>query len=262
MPRTRRVIYALYNGARFVFAGTPSGVTLAPEGGAHQSTITPSIGLELPGLTYAEPAYARALDWLLCDGLPGWPNPTATACTYASPPAPSTRLRSSRGRTAAAPTSSVPTCWLVATGCASRSIEPADVIIAACGAVVPEAIEAAGACTEEGLTCVVLDITSADRLYREWRATLQRRRGAARWRRRRSTSGSSSAPTSATCRSSRSTTPRAIAVVAGKRLRSTHCPRRRRHVRPVGPIHDLYGAFDLRPEQIVNAALVATAGLG
>ena len=63
------LIYALYNGARFVLAGTPAGVTLAPEGGAHQSAITPSIGLELPDLTYAEPCYAQALDWLLCDGL-------------------------------------------------------------------------------------------------------------------------------------------------------------------------------------------------
>ena len=54
-------------GSRFVVAGTPSGVTLAPEGGAHQSTITPSIGLELPGVTFIEPAYATALDWLLCD---------------------------------------------------------------------------------------------------------------------------------------------------------------------------------------------------
>ena len=63
------LIYGLYNGARFVVAGTPAGVTLAPEGGAHQSTITASIGIELPGITFAEPAFAQALDWLLCDGL-------------------------------------------------------------------------------------------------------------------------------------------------------------------------------------------------
>ena len=44
-------IYGVYSGSRFVVAGTPSGVTLAPEGGAHQSTITPSIGLEQPGVT-------------------------------------------------------------------------------------------------------------------------------------------------------------------------------------------------------------------
>src|SRR5687768_12931256 len=63
------LIYALYNGARFIVVGTPAGVTLAPEGGAHQSTITASIGLELPGLTFAEPCDAQALDWLLCDGI-------------------------------------------------------------------------------------------------------------------------------------------------------------------------------------------------
>ena len=38
-------IYSLYSGARFVIAGTPSGITLSAEGGAHQSTITSSIGL-------------------------------------------------------------------------------------------------------------------------------------------------------------------------------------------------------------------------
>ena len=46
-----------------------SGVTLAPEGGAHQSTITASVGLELPNVTFIEPAYAVALDWLLCGAL-------------------------------------------------------------------------------------------------------------------------------------------------------------------------------------------------
>src|SRR5690606_21822097 len=63
------LLYSLYSGSRFVVVGTPSGVTLAPEGGAHQSTITPSVGLELPGLTTSEPAYAQALDWLLCEAL-------------------------------------------------------------------------------------------------------------------------------------------------------------------------------------------------
>ena len=62
-------IYSVYSGARFVVAGTPSGVTLAPEGGAHQSTITASVGLELPNVTFIEPAYAVALDWMLCGAL-------------------------------------------------------------------------------------------------------------------------------------------------------------------------------------------------
>ncbi|WP_424346220.1 1-deoxy-D-xylulose-5-phosphate synthase N-terminal domain-containing protein, partial [Ilumatobacter sp.] len=62
-------IYGLYNDAKFVVAGTPAGVTLAPEGGAHQSTITASVGAELPNLTYFEPAYATEVDWILCDAL-------------------------------------------------------------------------------------------------------------------------------------------------------------------------------------------------
>ena len=72
-------IYSVYSGARFIVAGTPSGVTLAPEGGAHQSTITPSVGLELPGVTFIEPAYATALDWLLCGALQGIATANAAA---------------------------------------------------------------------------------------------------------------------------------------------------------------------------------------
>lgn len=63
------LIHAVYSGGRFIVAGPPSGVTLAPEGGAHQSTITASMGLELPGIVAHEPAYATALDWLLCDAI-------------------------------------------------------------------------------------------------------------------------------------------------------------------------------------------------
>ena len=62
-------VHGAYSGARFIVAGTPSGVTLAPEGGAHQSTITASVGIELPGVVMHEPAFAAALDWLLCDAL-------------------------------------------------------------------------------------------------------------------------------------------------------------------------------------------------
>ena len=60
-------------------AGTPSGVTLASEGGAHQSTITASVGAELPNLNYAEPAYATEVDWLLCDALDQLSRPEGTS---------------------------------------------------------------------------------------------------------------------------------------------------------------------------------------
>ena len=65
------LIYALYSGARFVVAGTPSGITLAPEGGAHQSSVTPSLGIELPGLRAFEPVFAREVGWCLLEGLAG-----------------------------------------------------------------------------------------------------------------------------------------------------------------------------------------------
>ena len=53
--------YACYQDARFLLIGTPSGVTLGPEGGAHQSINPPLIGMGQPGLTYFEPAYADEL---------------------------------------------------------------------------------------------------------------------------------------------------------------------------------------------------------
>ena len=62
-------IYSVYSGARFILAGTPSGVTLAPEGGAHQSIVTPSIGLAIPNVTYWEPCFAREFEWILIHAL-------------------------------------------------------------------------------------------------------------------------------------------------------------------------------------------------
>ena len=51
--------YGIYAGGQSILVGTPSGVTLAPEGGAHQSITTPSIGLEQPGCVAWEPAFAH-----------------------------------------------------------------------------------------------------------------------------------------------------------------------------------------------------------
>ncbi|MBS0331619.1 MAG: transketolase, partial [Proteobacteria bacterium] len=53
--------YACYQDARFMLVATPSGLTLGPEGGAHQSIYTPLIGLGQPGLTYFEPAFVDEL---------------------------------------------------------------------------------------------------------------------------------------------------------------------------------------------------------
>ena len=63
------LIYGTYSGARFVIAGTPSGVSLSREGGAHQSAITASIGAELPGLAYWEPCFALEVEWVLLESI-------------------------------------------------------------------------------------------------------------------------------------------------------------------------------------------------
>ena len=173
------LIYGLYNGARFVVAGTPAGVTLAPEGGAHQSTITPSIGMELPGITLVEPAYAQALDWLLCDGLRNLVGRRERACTSGCRLARST---SGRLRTALERLGLEQLRPQVISG-GYRLVEPtrpAEIVIAASGAVVPEACAAARTTRREGIAAVVLDLTSPDRLYRAWRHELRDAARAAR----------------------------------------------------------------------------------
>jgi len=62
-------IYAAYSDSKFIFAGTPSGISLSPEGGAHQSIITPSIGIEMPNVAYYDPAFALELEWILLAGM-------------------------------------------------------------------------------------------------------------------------------------------------------------------------------------------------
>lgn len=53
--------YGCYQNARFLLVATPSGLTLGPEGGAHQSINSPLIGIGQPGLTYFEPAFVDEL---------------------------------------------------------------------------------------------------------------------------------------------------------------------------------------------------------
>jgi pyruvate dehydrogenase E1 component len=254
------LIYALYNGARFVVAGTPAGVTLAPEGGAHQSSITPSIGLELPGLSYSEPAYARALDWLLCDGLdrltrPGGESLYLRLSTRPIDQSPFERLVESMGEERLRAD--------VLAG-AYRLSEPgermAEVVLAACGPVVPEVLRAAETLADEGLPSVVIDVTSSDRLYRDWRGTL-----------RAATRASRTAPP--TFHVARVLRPheRRLPIVTVHDAASHHLAWLGSvfgtRVVPVGvdefgqsgAIQDLYRAFDLTPEQIVNAALLATS---
>jgi pyruvate dehydrogenase E1 component len=61
--------FGIYAGGQSILIGTPSGVSLAPEGGAHQSIVTPSIGIGQPGCTFWEPAFGQDLEWTLLQAL-------------------------------------------------------------------------------------------------------------------------------------------------------------------------------------------------
>ena len=255
------LIYALYNGARFVVVGTPSGISLAPEGGAHQSTITPSIGIELPGLTLAEPAYATALDWLLCDGLARLSAPDGDSLylrlsTRPLDQAPFTAARDRLGDAALRTD-------VLAGG--YRLIEPADgtadLLLVAAGAVLPEVVAAAELLGQEGLRAAVLDLTSADRLYRQWRDGLRDAGRSARVAPIERSHLARLIPPAE--RSAPIVTVHDAASHALAWLGSVFGTR----VVPVGvdafgqsgSVPELYEAFDLLPEQLVNAALVALA---
>jgi pyruvate dehydrogenase E1 component len=253
------LIYALYNGAKFILTGTPAGITLAPEGGAHQSSITPSIGLELPGLTYAEPAYARALDWLLCDGLSRLAHPDEDSLylrlsTRPIDQRPFDELLQHRDEGDLRHD-------VIAGGYRLREPHgrPADVVLATCGPLVPEVLQAAEALDDEGLAALVLDLTSSDRLYREWRTVL---RNASR-RACPATptfhlahllqAGERHLPV-VTVHDAASHNLAWLGSVFGARLLPVGVD----SFGQSGRIHDLYQAFDMTTDQIVNAALVAS----
>jgi len=61
--------FGIYAGGQSILVGTPSGVTLAPEGGARQSITTPSIGVDQPGCVTYEPAFAVDAEWCLLASL-------------------------------------------------------------------------------------------------------------------------------------------------------------------------------------------------
>lgn len=71
--------FGIYAGGQSILVGTPSGVTLAAEGGAHQSIKTPSIGLEQPGCVSYEPAFAAEVEWILLQCLSQLGRPDGTS---------------------------------------------------------------------------------------------------------------------------------------------------------------------------------------
>jgi pyruvate dehydrogenase E1 component len=253
------LIYALYNGARFILVGTPSGVTLAPEGGAHQSTVTTSLGMELPNMTYAEPCFARTLDWLLCNGLDRLSQPHGDSMylrlsTRPIDQTPFEDLLAKRGADALR-------ADVLAGGyrlCEPTNNQPADLIIAATGSIVPEAVAAAKLLEAEGINAVVLDICSPDRIYRGWREAQQ---NATRHGVTTKDVGHFGALLTEserrlpilTVQDSASHSLAWLGSVFGSRT----VPVGVDEFGQSGTIAELYGTFDLLPDQLVNAALLA-----
>ena len=172
--------YACYQDARFMVVATPSGITLAPEGGAHQSIATPLIGMAQDGLASFEPAFVDELatimrwgfEYMQRDGKKG-------GLTNRDETGGSVYLRLStrpldqpqREVTPALAEDMIKGAyWLRKPGA------NAECVIAYTGTVAPEAIEAAGLMAEDRRDIGVLAVTSADRLNAGWTAAERARR--------------------------------------------------------------------------------------
>ncbi|MEO0551387.1 MAG: transketolase [Pseudomonadota bacterium] len=176
--------YACYQDARFIIAGTPSGITLAPEGGAHQSIGSQLIGISQDGLTSFEPAFLDELsvimhwsfDYLQRDGEGDpdertWLRDETGGSVYlrlTTRPLeqPHTRRKDRefhRGVIDGA-------YWW-------RAPSPnTELVIAYQGCVAPEVIEAAGRISGDRRDVAVLAVTSSDRLQAGWFAAQRARR--------------------------------------------------------------------------------------
>src|SRR6266571_1423348 len=157
--------HALYSGARFVVAAMPSGISLSPEGGAHQSVITPGIGVALPAIAYYEPAFALEVEWILLGALRALLDRERGESLYL-------RLSTKPVDQSLAPTPSPEYRPAVlkggyrlidARGEPGWDPEENAVHLFAAGVMVPEAVEAARALHAEGIFASVFVVTSPDR---------------------------------------------------------------------------------------------------
>ncbi len=161
--------FGLYAGARSILVGTPSGVTLAPEGGAHQSIITPSVGLEQPRCTAWEPAFGQDLEWALLAALAQLTEPDGQSAYFRLTTRPIDQSLAALPADEEARTRRRE--HALAGGYVLRCGEGRpDVTLAGAGAVMPEVLAAADELTEAGRTVDVVCLTSADLVFQAVRA--------------------------------------------------------------------------------------------
>ena len=167
--------YGLYCKSKFIFAGSPSGISLSREGGAHQSLITPSIGAELPHLVYYEPCFGQELEWILLASLRNLLDrkhgtsvylrlstvPIDQALFPAESGAESEQLRRSVLRGG----------YRLVDHASHPKYKPGGNVanIFACGVMVPVALEASQELARRGILANLVNMTSPALLYRGWR---------------------------------------------------------------------------------------------
>lgn len=169
--------YATYAGSKFIFAGTPSGLSLNREGGAHQSLYTPLVGMGLPGLWYYEPAYAAELECIMCWGLQQLLDRQHGQSVY---------VRLSTRPITQAVRQSTPEWrrqvlaggyWLRDYRVQADYAQRPRVHIFASGVMLEEALQASAIAYEDGIYANVINVTSADRLFRAYFAAAQQSAG-------------------------------------------------------------------------------------
>ncbi|MGC2652169.1 MAG: pyruvate dehydrogenase [Mycobacterium sp.] len=165
--------YGIYAGGQSILVGTPAGVSLAAEGGAHQSIKTPSIGLEQPGCVGYEPAFAIEVEWTLLESMSRLGRPDGSSSylrlstrpvdqTLAAVPTdPAARERRRRQVLAGAYT--------------LRGVQRPAVTIVGMGAVITEALQAADRLADLAIQAEVVCVTCPGRLFE----AVQARRGLA-----------------------------------------------------------------------------------
>jgi pyruvate dehydrogenase E1 component len=162
--------YGTYTQAKFLFAGTPSGLTLCREAGAHQSFLTPLLGIGIPNLVFYEPAYATELEVILCWALKQLADRQHGESVYL-------RL-STKTLRQEAPDRTPAWCrqvleggyWLRDYRAQADYHQQPRVHLLTCGVMVAEALAASAAALEDGIYANVINITSVDRLFRGWMA--------------------------------------------------------------------------------------------
>jgi pyruvate dehydrogenase E1 component len=165
--------YACYQDARFMVVGTPAGITLAPEGGAHQSVNTPLVGMSMPGLAYFEPAFADELTVIMEWGFRHMQAADGGAVYLRL----STRPIDQPARTLGPAGEAAITAgayWL------RQPAAGAELAIVYAGAVAPEAMAAHDALLGDIPGAGLLAVTSPDRLHGDWLDAKKRRRSGER----------------------------------------------------------------------------------